>query len=153
MDKDPPIEAPGFTCGVNIIDFGELRISRGLSRRPFSMCRHINMVYDSNERRIWCKDCESNVEAFDAFTGLVENIQIAYDRVNKDRELVNEAKSHNLHLLATKNIEKAWRGRTVAIQCPHCRGGLLPEDFLSPYLEGISAEIERKRREKEKQRG
>ena len=39
---------------------------------PLSSCRHRKMVYDERERRIWCSDCETEVEPFDAFMHLVQ---------------------------------------------------------------------------------
>jgi ribosomal protein S27E len=149
-DKDTPIDEQDFIAGVKVIDFGDIRVARGLTRRPFSTCKHRHMVYDPKERRIWCKDCETNVEAFDAFVSLVENFHSAWKEVYKLRDEVEQAKKHNLHLIAAKNIEKAWRGRSMAVSCSHCGGGLLPEDF-SPLGIVCSAEIERKRREKLKE--
>lgn len=144
-DKDPPIEPQSFLGGVKVIDFGDIRVSRGLSRRPFTTCVHKNLTYDNAERRVWCKDCERNIDNFDAFKSMVENFHSAYSAIQRAKDEVEEAINHNLHLIASKNIEKAWRGKTMAIACPHCRTGLLPEDF---YKIGsmCSAEIERQRR-------
>lgn len=147
IDKDPPVQEQEFIGGVKVIDFGDIRVARGLSRRPFTTCPHKNMVYDNHERRVWCKDCEKNVDNFDAFKALVENFHKAYGQVERLRDEAIAAQEHNLHLIAAKNIEKAWRGRTMAIACPHCRGGLLPEDFQR-IGSMCSAEIERQRRKK-----
>lgn len=145
--KDPPIQEEEFINGVKVINFGDIRVARGLTRRPYTGCKHVALVYDKHERRVWCKDCERNIESFDAFMALVENFHDAnaiYVRMKAD---ALEARDHNLHLIAAKNIEKAWRGRTMAIPCPHCRGGLLPEDF--EHIRSMcSAEIERRKRKK-----
>ena len=150
-EKDPsadtPIDPQDFLCGVRVIDFGDVRVSRGLSRRHHASCRHPALVYDRNERRVWCKDCERNVESFDAFCSLVENFHQAWAKYETIKAEALEARAHNLHLIAAKNIEKAWRGKTMALACPHCGGGLLPEDFTHGVAV-CSAEIERRRREK-----
>lgn len=149
-DKDPPIDEQEFIYGMKVVDFGEMRVARGLSRRPFTTCRHVNLVYDNKERRVWCKDCERNIDPFDAFLALTENYNTAYGHYAKMKETALEARNYNLHLIAAKNIEKAWRGRTMAIGCPHCSTGLLPEDFTKGGLSMCSAEIERMRRKKKK---
>lgn len=145
-EKDPPIEEQPFLGGVRVVDFGDIRVARGLSRRPYTGCKHAALVYDDRERRIWCKDCETNIEAFDGFKALVQNFAEANAEFEKIREAALSAQEHNLHLLAAKNLEKAWRGRVMAVACPHCRGGLLPEDFARGVKSMVSAEIERQRR-------
>lgn len=128
-DRDPPIEDQQYLSGLTVVDIGDYRVSRGMTRRPTSSCHHARLAYDSRERRIWCKDCEHVVDPFDAFTGLVEQ----YDRALKDLERreqrIVEAERFNVRLLATKEIEKAWRSRNMVPSCPHCRNGLFPEDF------------------------
>ena len=148
-DKDPPIEPQEFLSGLKVVDFGDLRVARGLSRRPFSSCHHFSLVYDKSERRIWCRDCEKNVDPFDAFESIAINMNRAIKQYECIRDEAIAAKDHNLHLIAAKNIEKAWRGKTMAIGCRHCGGGLLPEDFV-PIGSMCSAEIERMRRKTKK---
>ena len=80
-DRDPPIEEPGFIGGVKVVNIGDVRVARGLTRRSSSSCPHKNMVYDQNERRIWCQDCERDVEPFDAFRNTMEQYSKAYDHL------------------------------------------------------------------------
>lgn len=145
-EKDPPIEAQNFLGGVRVIDFGDIRVARGLSRRPYTGCKHHNLVYDNKERRVWCKDCERDIEPFDAFLSLVENFHAAFGAFERMKQEAEKARAHNIHLIACKELERAWRGRTMAVGCPHCRAGLLPEDFKRGGISMCSAEIERQRR-------
>lgn len=69
---DDPIIEPGFLGGVKVVTIGDLRVARGLSRRPYSSCSHRALIYDQSERRIWCQDCEKDVDHFAAFIHLVE---------------------------------------------------------------------------------
>src|SRR5690606_34525923 len=71
-DKRPPIEPLDYISGVKVVDIGDIRVARGMSRRPASSCKHHHLHYDTAERRIWCRDCETDVEAFDSFKMLVE---------------------------------------------------------------------------------
>ena len=137
-DKDPPIVAQEFLHGVKVVDFGDLRVSRGFSRRPFSLCHHRNMVYDDAERRVWCNDCEKNIEPYDAFTSVVKNYNAAYKHLETLRLEAVEAREHSLFLLACKKIEKVWRGRKLAPACPHCKRGLLPGDFSDNFTKTSS---------------
>ena len=127
--KDPPIENPSFVGGVNVVDIGDLRVARGLSRRPHSACNHHRLMYDNAERRVWCQDCETNVEAFDAFVLLVENLDRAFKDLERRREIIEKAESSSLISVAAKVMDKEWRHRDRVPSCPHCGQGLFPEDF------------------------
>ena len=127
--KDPPINEMDFVGGVIVIDFGDIRVARGLSRRPYSSCKHRQLVYDISERRIWCKDCERDIEPFDAFKLMVENYSDAWDNYNRRTSALEEAEKHKIRLLATKALDRLWGKQNMVPGCPHCRRGLLPEDF------------------------
>jgi len=144
-DKDPPIQPQDYLSGVKVIDFGEARVARGMSRRPYSSCKHMNMVYDTQERRIWCEDCESNVDPFDAFRTLVEQYAAAESRINRIKNEANEAAQFTLRSRAAKHIDKAWRSRRMVPCCPHCTGALLPEFFADGVGMSVSAELARRK--------
>ena len=127
--RDPPIVAREYVCGVNVVDFGDVRVARGFTRRHHSSCRHRQLIYDGNERRIWCKDCERDVEPFDAFKILVEQIGGVIDSLSRREEAVAAAEKHQLRTLAAKEIDKAWGKRSRVPACPCCGAGLFPEDF------------------------
>lgn len=126
---DEPIEEQPYIGGVTVVDIGDLRVARGMTRRPHSSCHHANLVYDDRERRIWCKDCEKDVDAFDAFVGLVRQYDRAYKDINKRIKEVDEASRFQCRLIAAKTIEEAWRSRKMVPACPSCGNGLFPEDF------------------------
>lgn len=147
-DKSPPIEPQEFLGGVKVVDIGDLRVARGLSRRPFSSCRHPRLHYDKTERRVWCPDCEQNIDAFDAF----EQIVGQFDRASKDirgREAkVSEVEGFQARSLAAKAMDEAWRKRSMVPACPHCSRGLMPEDFAKGVTSWVGREIEVARRKK-----
>jgi hypothetical protein len=144
--KAPAIEPQGYLGGVNVVDFGDLRVSRGLSRRPFTTCPHKQLVYDQRERRIWCKDCECDVEAFDAFEQLVTNLDKGWKEVMRRVEKVEEAEAHSLISVAAKVVDDAWRKKNLSPCCPHCMAVLLPEDFSKGIVNKRGTELERQRR-------
>ncbi|MCK5013239.1 MAG: hypothetical protein KAS66_05425 [Candidatus Omnitrophica bacterium] len=126
---DPPIEERGYIAGLTVVDIGDYRISRGMTRRPKSGCRHIRVVYDDKERRIWCSDCEHDVEPFDAFVTLAGFIDGVYKNLNKRAKALKEAEAFQVRSIAAQQIDKAWRKRSTVPGCPHCGQGLFPEDF------------------------
>lgn len=50
--SNAPIEPHEYLYGVKVVQIEDLRVARGLTRRPVSSCRHRKMVYDDKERRI-----------------------------------------------------------------------------------------------------
>ncbi|MHB9879148.1 hypothetical protein ACSMXM_05740 [Pacificimonas sp. ICDLI1SI03] len=145
-DRDPPIEEQGYTMGVNVVDIGDLRVARGMTRRPQTTCRHRKLVYDNRERRIWCSDCETNVEAFDAFERIAENFDNAHRKADRLLKEAHEASKFALISRAAKTIDKEWRSRKMVPTCPHCSAGLWPEDALR--MGSVNREWDAARRKK-----
>lgn len=127
--KDPPIEPLEYLAGVKVVDIGDIRVARGMSRRPSSSCKHHSLRYDTQERRIWCADCERDIEGYDAFVLLTERFHTAATRLEEREEKVRSAESHAVRSLATKHLDEVWRGRTMVPTCPVCGNGLFPEDY------------------------
>ena len=142
----PPIEPQDYIGGVTVIDIGDARVARGLSRRPVSVCNHKNMVYDQNERRIWCKECETNVDGFDAFRILVEYFAAAQAAIVRDQERIEEAVKFNITRIAAKNMEEAFRRKRMVPCCPHCGCGIFPEDTNNLSMVGREYEAARRAR-------
>lgn len=142
--KTPPIKEQEYLSGPKVVDIGDIRVARGLSRRPVSMCRHQHLVYDVNERRIWCKDCETDVEAFDAFQIIVGQWHRAHDKLDRQRQEIDQAKQANLVRIAAKRMDEQWRRKRSVPACPHCGCGLMPED--TEHMSRVSKEIEVARR-------
>lgn len=138
--RDPPIEEPGFIGGGTVIDIGDVRVARGLTRRHHSSCPHRRILYDNKERRIWCKDCEREVESFDAFVMLVEQFDSAQKKVKRREEAVAAAETFKVRMLATKVLDEAWRSHSMVPACPHCGSGLFPEDFKGGIRASLSRE-------------
>jgi len=139
--KDPPIKEMDFVGGTTVIDIGDHRIARGLSRRPHTVCRHIGMVYDPRERRIWCTDCERNLDPFDAFELLVDAWHKNTRKLDKRREELAEAESKSLVSLAARGLDKIWRKRLQLPACPSCGEGLFPEDFKHGVTRTVSRQL------------
>ncbi|MEC5289407.1 MULTISPECIES: hypothetical protein [unclassified Aurantimonas] len=147
--SDEPIHELGFLGGVKVVDIGDIRVARGLTRRPATTCAHRRLNYDPIERRVWCKDCDQDVDSFDAFKVLVEHYSAAHDRLKERETRLQEAEGFNIRSLAAKAIDHAWRSRNTVPTCPACNQGLFPEDFKDGHFSHLGreyAEAQRKRR-------
>jgi len=127
--SDAPIEPQAFQGGVRVVDIGDVRVARGLTRRHRAHCRHLHLVYDDSERRVWCEDCESEVEPFDAFRGLVEQMDGHVKRLQRRERELAEAESFAARSRAVKALDEVWRSKRLTPLCPHCSEALLPEDM------------------------
>ena len=148
--SNAPIEPQYFLHGPKVVDIGDLRVARGMTRRPQSSCRHARLVYDAGERRVWCQDCETEVEAFDAFVQVVGHFSAAQGKIERRRQELAEAEVFALRSRAAKRMDEYWRSHSMAPLCPHCSGAILPEDVVKGLAQK-SKSIElaaRKRKEK-----
>lgn len=134
-----PIEPQDYIYGVKVVQIEDLRVARGLTRRPLSSCAHKKLVYDHNERRIWCSDCESEVEAFDAFEGLVARLHGANAQLRRRSEELAEAEQFQARSRAAKVLDEAWRSTKTAPLCPHCNTAILPEDVVGGVAKASKA--------------
>lgn len=144
-----PIDPQEFRWGVNVVDIGDVRVSRGLTRRGREACKHKALSYDNVERRIWCRDCERDVEGFDAFVILAEAFDNAAKKLESRQRAIKEAEERTLRRRAAKVLDEAWSSRSMAPVCPHCSEGLLPEDVVGG-VGMVNCEMIRRRRAKGK---
>lgn len=148
-DNDIPliIQDGSTPFGATVIDLAEVRIRFGISdRKAGAPCEHKRMIYSVSERRVWCEDCDRTIDSFDGFMSIVTHFQAMTSAWKDKVRKADEALKAVIGRRAAKIIDKAWSGNEMAICCPHCRTGLLPEDFLSGGGSQVSAEIERARR-------
>ncbi len=131
VPKTPPVVPQEYLHGTTVVDIGDIRVARGMSRRPYSSCKHKHLVYDDRERRIWCQDCERDIEPFDAFKRLVEHNAAAWAKIERRMKEVEAAEAATLRSRAAKALDDVWRRRNMVPVCPTCTQGLLPEMFAN----------------------
>lgn len=148
--KDPPLEVlPDGGCFVGqVIDLDQVRIRTG--RTPFRVktCAHKKLIYSQSERRVWCEDCERTIDNFDAFQTFARHFEAMQREATIKVREAREALSGAARLRATKELDRIWSGRRMAPCCPHCRRGLIPEDFAGGVRSTVSLEFEIGRRKK-----
>lgn len=145
---DAPIDPQDYQYGPTVIQIGDLRVARGLTRRPRSSCSHRQLVYDNSERRVWCKDCESEVDPFDAFLNVVSVWSSAsHNHKRRERELA-EAEAFTIISRAAKVIDTVWRSKRSVPLCPHCRAAILPGDVVGGVSTASRELVEQRRKNK-----
>lgn len=148
-DSEPIMAATGD--GAEVIDLDGVRVQRGLARRPWlSRCKHHRLVYCTDERRVWCEDCQRTIENFDAFMVLADNFQRMEAAAHRKLELADEAMRYSLIRRATKAVDRAWLGGW-AVACPHCRAGILAEDYADGLGMQTARDYEMARRARQKE--
>lgn len=145
-----PLQAGGMVSTHSlVIDLEDVRIRVGRVPYKVQSCKHQQLIYCEKERRVWCEQCERTIDGFEAFMILARRMhRFTEDMASKKRvaeEIINERSI----LRAAKALSRAWRGNTKAVACPHCRKGLLPEDFANGSFSWASKEYEMARRKQQ----
>jgi hypothetical protein len=136
-----------------VIDLAGVRMQRGYSLSTAPKCKHLNLRYEHTlkERRVWCADCERDLDPFDALMVLADHLHDMLNAAKHMRQKAAEAVQAVARLRAVKALDKAWSGNVMAVDCPHCRGGLLPEDFVTGGVGQQSRELELARRARKRE--
>ncbi len=131
--SDGPLEPldSGGAFNAIVVDLAGVRMRRGRSKPGVARCKHRNLTYCTNERRVWCDDCVRTIDAFDALMVVVDDFEKMQSDAQRKLDEATTARTSVLHRIAAKKVESAWSGREMAICCPHCNGGILPEDWAS----------------------
>lgn len=129
-----------------VVDLDEVRIAWGRPRTPWhKRCKHLKLTYSTEERRVWCQDCQRTIEPFDALLMMIRHFEDMTREVRHMKRQASEALAAVVRRRAAKELERNWNGK-MAPCCPHCRRGLLPEDYANGTGMAVSAELERARR-------
>ncbi len=136
-----------------IIEIGDMLIQRKKEKPRFMNdgqgCDHKKIVLDDAGHIVTCSKCGIQLGAYWALKKLTEQYDYWVNRFNQERaehkEDVKTFRQENIHLIAARTVEKAWRVRDMVPSCPHCHAGILPEDGLGKSL--INREMEMRRRD------
>lgn len=121
-----PVPQYGNRMTVNL---DAVRVQMGRPVRRLPTCRHTDLCYDLENRRVWCMGCKTTLDGFDAFMALAQSWGAVEEETRRRQQQADDAQLASLRGRATKALDVAWEGGLPAVACPHCRGGLLPEDF------------------------
>jgi hypothetical protein len=147
---DKRILEEGHTAGSythNVIDLGGMRMAKGWRKRDAPKCAHRRLVLSASDRLIECDECNQQVDPFDAVLAIYARLDEMMVQVRRDRAHAAEGAASVLVRRAAKELDSAW-GHKMAPSCPHCRGGLLPEDFAGGAASSRHRDLEIARRKR-----
>jgi len=108
----------------NVIEIGRAKFEKKWQKN----CAHNRLLYDPQDKTIECRDCGRFIEAFSAFLTLVRNIGAEQQKLKGLREEVMQLREKEMHLLAAKKAESAWRKIKTVPTCPHCKEAIFSND-------------------------
>ena len=133
---------------TDVIQLGEYQFNNKRRRRlSGSECRHKRMTIDDHGDVITCDDCGKQLSAAWVLREVLADYERELEKINARVAALHEQTSRNIHLLAARKVETAWRSQTLVPACPHCSRGILATDGFGSTL--INKKMELRRRESE----
>lgn len=131
----------------NVINLGDLSIRRREKRLQYrdDRCRHKNTTWDANGDIITCDDCKMQISAVWMLHMLVDAYDAAMASITAREKSLADDKARNIHLIAARKVEDAWRSKTMVPCCLHCGNGVLPEDGFGGARMSRAIEIARRK--------
>lgn len=129
----------------NVVELGDYRFTHKRRHRyPKPECEHKSVELDDNGDVVMCLDCGKQVSAYYALRMLTEHWGDVQSRIAAKQARADGAQEKAIHLLAAREVERAWRDRRHVPVCPHCREGISATDGFGGS--SISKEIDNARR-------
>lgn len=125
--KDIPLEPlpDNHDRVVSIGDFFRVRHGRTPFRREKELCKHNHLVLSQSERRIWCEDCEKNIDPFDAVLTFQRQWAALDAHYKGLKQQTADGMTATLNRRASKEIDRIWSGKMLPL-CPHDTYGRQP---------------------------
>lgn len=138
---------------TNVVELGVYRVrhkahARG-GQKP--QCAHKTFVLDDNGHLVICEDCGVQIDAYFALRAITLDWGSIQEKNRRDLERMAQEKQKNLHLIAARRVEQAWRSKTMVPFCPHCGEGIRPDDgFGGGMISKVIDDARRKARQAKK---
>lgn len=142
MSEDVPLEPMPDPHGI-IVDFGSFKMRKGKTpyNREKDLCKHTNVIVSQSDRRCWCEDCKTNLDPFEVVKRFLNEWTKIEQRFRSEHAKAQDALSSTVIRRAAKEFDRSW-GRRMAPCCPHCRRGLMPNDFADGAAASTGFEYE-----------
>jgi hypothetical protein len=104
-------------------------------------CWHKRLTLNQQGNLVECRDCGKQVSAFWALQRFVDIWKNEWEKIQNAKEQLAKLSEEKQYLRVLNEVNQAWRGKNkMAICCPHCEAGILPEDNfgksqINPKLE------------------
>lgn len=118
---------------ADVIQFGDLVLRR--EREPWRFpglktpgCPHRHLTLSDEGDIVTCDDCQKQVSAYWALRTFCAYWSEHERKIKSAREQLKQDTAGQIHFIAAKRMEAAWRRRRTVPACPHCYRGILPTD-------------------------
>ena len=120
----------------NVVPFADMVFKlRGARLPKDDRCEHKKITLDDNGGIVTCDECGRQLDAYLMLRRMCEKwgdhqreIDAYREELRAYRDRIAREAEESLSLRAARRVEKAWRSRSMAPICPHCRKAILPED-------------------------
>lgn len=89
-------------------------------------CRHQRLEVDESNRKVTCKDCGREVDAFEALVIVADTAGEVQRTWEAMRKAHRDLAAYVPRLRAVRELESMWRGNRLPL-CPHCKEGVTAE--------------------------
>lgn len=104
----------------------------------------MQFTIDTTGDIVTCDQCGRQISAMYALSLLVDEWDRSMSKLQASQAQHTAELAKGVHLRAAQRVEKAWRSRTMAPVCPHCREPILATDGFGSI--NVSREIALRRR-------
>lgn len=109
-------------------------------------CSHKKLILNQHGDYVECADCGKQVSAFWVLERFVYIWKDAWRDIKNVRKQLTELSEEKQYLKVLKELDRAWRGKNkMAVFCPHCDKGILPEDGLGNSKCSAIIELQRRK--------
>lgn len=130
---------------TKVIDLGGYRFAhKHRALHDKSVCQHKNMELDDNGNIVTCTDCGKQIDPYFALRAITDDWGRVAEGIDSKRARLNEEAEKKIHLVAAREVERAWRDKRHVPTCPHCGEGVSATDGFGRGM--ISKQIDDARR-------
>ena len=128
------------------------------SRLHKNRCRHYNMTLDDQGYVVRCSDCGEQLSSYWVLNEILSCYRKRMLELERDNEkaknLKKDMEKEHKFIKVLRSIQSAWRGKSkMAVCCPWCDVGIMPEDGLGNHTTHPDYDFKRKKLIKERNNG
>jgi ribosomal protein S27E len=131
----------------NVVLFADMAFKlRGARLFPDDRCEHKKVTLDDNGGIVTCDDCGRQLDAYLTLRRMCAKWDEHKRELDAYRDRLAREAEGSMVLRAARQVEKAWRSRSMAPICPHCGQAILPQDgFGTAGFVNLQMELHRRK--------
>ena len=120
------------------------------SERSKDRCAHRRIILDDQGDIVRCSDCGDQLSAYwvlnETLRCYKKKMSELGNENNKAERIREDLEKEHRFIKVLKSIQRAWRGKNkMAVVCPWCGVGIMPEDGLGNTTIAPEIDLNRKR--------